>query len=93
MPTLVAVSIVNGAFEEVFLLGFLLRGLRAYGLSVAIGSSLLIRMLYHVYQGPIGVLSVLGFGVVLSLYYIRGGSLFSVVFAHVLADIIPFTFR
>lgn len=90
LSTLVAVALVNGAYEEIFLLGFLLRGLRGYGLSFALGVSLLVRLLYHLYQGPLGAVSVLAFGLVLSLYYIRTNALFPVVFAHVLADIIPF---
>jgi len=90
LPAVVALALVNGAYEEVFLLGVLLRGLRGYGLSVAIGVSLLVRVLYHLYQGPLGAVSVLAFGLVLSLYYVRTSSLFPAVFAHVLADIIPF---
>lgn len=92
-PSLTAVltmAVVNGAFEEVFLLGFLLRGLRAHGPSVALGISLLVRLLYHLYQGPLGAVSVLGFGLVLSLYFLRFGSLFPPVLAHVVADIVPF---
>lgn len=88
--SVIAVALVNGAYEEIFLLGFLLRGLRGYGLSVALGISLLVRVLYHLYQGPLGAVSVLAFGLVLSLYYVKTNALFPVVFAHVLADIIPF---
>jgi membrane protease YdiL (CAAX protease family) len=90
LSSVIAVALVNGAYEEVFLLGFLLRGLRGYGLSIALGVSLLVRVLYHLYQGPLGAVSVLAFGLVLSLYYIRTNALFPVVFAHVLADVIPF---
>jgi membrane protease YdiL (CAAX protease family) len=90
LSSVIAVALVNGAYEEVFLLGFLLRGLRGYGLSIALGVSLLVRVLYHLYQGPLGAVSVLAFGLVLSLYYIRSNALFPVVFAHVLADVIPF---
>lgn len=90
MPILVLLALVNGTYEEVFLLGFLMRGLRGYGLSVAIALPLLVRVLYHLYQGPLGALSIFGFGVVLSLHYARTGSLFAPVFAHVLADIVPF---
>lgn len=89
-PALVAAALVNGAYEEVFLLGFLLRGLRGYGLSVALGASLLVRVLYHLYQGPLGAVSVLAFGLVISIYYVKTNALFPVVFSHVLADIIPF---
>lgn len=90
LPSVVAVALVNGVYEEVFLLGFLLRGLRGYGFSVALGVSLLVRVLYHLYQGPLGAVSVLAFGLILSLYYVKTNALFPAVFAHVLADIIPF---
>lgn len=90
LSTVVPMALINGAYEEIFLLGFLLRGMRGYGLSVAMGVSLLVRVLYHLYQGPLGAISVLAFGLVLSLNYVRTGSLFTAVFAHVLADIIPF---
>jgi uncharacterized protein len=90
LPALVLLGIVNGAYEEMFLLGFLLRGLRGHGLSVAIGVSLLVRVLYHLYQGPLGAVYVGAFGLVLSLYYIASGKLFPVVLAHALWDIVPF---
>jgi uncharacterized protein len=88
--TLVALGVVNGAYEEVFLLGFLVRGLRAYGLPIALGVSLLVRVLYHLYQGPLGAVSVLVFGAVLSVYFVASGRLFPAVFAHAIADIVPF---
>jgi membrane protease YdiL (CAAX protease family) len=83
-------ALVNGAYEEIFLLGFLLRGLQGYGLPVALGVSLLVRVSYHLYQGPLGALSVLAIGLVFSLYYIKTQSLFPVVFAHTLVDIAAF---
>ena len=92
-PVLAAVGVVNGMYEEVFLLGYLQRGLRDYGASLALGLPLLIRALYHLYQGPSGVVSVLIFGLVLAIFYRRTESLFPVVFAHVLADILPFVSR
>jgi uncharacterized protein len=93
LPVLVALGLVNGTYEEIFLLGFLLRGLRGYGLSVAIGVSLLVRVLYHLYQGPLGAVSVLAFGAVLSVYYVHSGRLFPAVLAHALADIVPFVWQ
>lgn len=87
----VLISIVNGTFEEVFLLGVLTRGLREHGASIAIGLSLLVRLLTHLYQGPAGAVSILVFGVVLSVFYVRTGRLWPVVFAHILADVVPMT--
>lgn len=85
----ISMALVNGTYEEVFLLGFLMRGMLRYGASNAVGISLLVRMLYHMYQGPMGVLSVLVIGAVFSLFYLRTGRLFPVVVAHIIADIVP----
>jgi membrane protease YdiL (CAAX protease family) len=82
-------SMVNGTFEEVFLLGALVRGLRGYGLSIAIGLPLLVRLLYHLYQGPLGAVWVLAFGLTFTLFYIRSSRLWPAVFAHMLWDIVP----
>jgi membrane protease YdiL (CAAX protease family) len=89
-PWVVALSIVNGLYEETFLVGYLLRGFRASGPALAIGVSVLVRLLYHLYQGPIGAVSVLVFGVVVSLFYWRTGRLWPIVVAHVLADLLAF---
>jgi membrane protease YdiL (CAAX protease family) len=89
LPVILGTAVVNGTYEEVFLLGFLLRGLRGYGQSIALGVMVLVRLLYHMYQGPLGALWVLSFGIVLGLYYIRSGLLWPPVLAHILWDIVP----
>ena len=45
--SVVAFAMVNGTFEEVFLLGVLARGLKDHGLLFAGGFSLLVRLLYR----------------------------------------------
>ncbi|MFS2035385.1 CPBP family intramembrane glutamic endopeptidase [Polaromonas sp. CT11-55] len=82
-------AMVNGAFEEIFLLGVLVRGLRGLGLSLAIGIPLLVRILYHLYQGPLGAVWVLAFGLTFSLFYLRSQKLWPPVLAHILWDIVP----
>lgn len=93
LPVLVMMAMVNGTYEEIFLLGFLQRGLRGFGLSLALGVMLLVRILYHLYQGPLGAVWVFGVGLVFGLYYIRSGNLWPPVFAHMLWDIVPFVFQ
>jgi uncharacterized protein len=90
VPTVVVLAMVNGPYEEVFLLGFLQRGLRHFGLSIALGVVLLVRVLYHLYQGPAGAVWVLGVGLVFGLYFARTERLWPPVFAHILWDIVPF---
>lgn len=87
---IVLTAMVNGTFEEVFLLGILTRGLRGFGLSVAIGLPLLLRTSYHLYQGPVGMLAVALIGLALALHYVRSGQLWPPVFAHMLWDVLPF---
>lgn len=85
----VALALVNGTYEEVFLLGVLTRGLRGFGLSVAVGLPLLVRLLYHVYQGPLGLVTVGVAGLGVTLTYLATGRLWPSVFAHILLDLIP----
>lgn len=47
-----------------------------------------IRMLYHVYQGPHGTLSILAFGVIIGAYYWRMRSLGAVALMHAMADLV-----
>ncbi|SEL78691.1 CAAX protease self-immunity [Roseateles sp. YR242] len=89
VATLIGFSVVNGLFEEVFLLGVLVRGLRGLGLGLAISLPLLLRLLYHTYQGPVGALGVVAFGLAVTLVYVRTGRLWPSVYAHILADVIP----
>ena len=89
LASVVLFAMVNGAFEEIFLLGVLVRGLRGYGLSITIGLPLLVRVLYHLYQGPLGAIWVLAFGLTFTLAYLRLRQLWPPVLAHVLWDIVP----
>jgi membrane protease YdiL (CAAX protease family) len=93
MPVIVVMALVNGAFEEVFLLGFLARALRGFGLGVALGVPTLVRVSYHLYQGPLGAMWVFAVGLVFALYFARTVQLWPPVFAHVLWDIVPFVLR
>ena len=89
-PVLLIMAVVNGTFEEVFLLGFLQRGLQAHGLSISLGVMLLVRLSYHLYQGPLGAMAVVGYGCVLGLSYARFQRLWPAVVAHIVWDIVPF---
>jgi len=90
LPVAVILSTVNGAYEEIFLTGYLTKALQAGGAPFAIGVSGLIRLLNHIYQGPLGAVSVLFFGLVLTLYYWRYRQLWPVISAHGIADFIAF---
>lgn len=84
-------SVVNGAFEEFFLCRYLIERFQTSGAAFAVTLSACIRMLYHVYQGPHGTLSILAFGMMIGWYYWRTRSLGAVVVAHALADLVALT--
>jgi uncharacterized protein len=96
-PPLILMSVVNGIYEEIALIGVLQRGLEKYGSTIAVGVPLLVRGLFHLYQSAAGVVMLLGFGLVLGLAFCRRRrredhrrALWSVAFAHVLADLVGF---
>jgi len=90
LGVVITLAMVNGLYEETFLLGYLVRGLRPHGASIALGVSLLVRVLYHLYQGPVSAVAIAAMGLVISVFYLRTRWLWPAVFAHTLADIVPF---
>ncbi|HKB59814.1 MAG TPA: CPBP family intramembrane glutamic endopeptidase [Gallionellaceae bacterium] len=85
---IVLVSLVNGLYEEVFLLGFLQRSLLPSEGHFAVGTALLVRLSYHLYQGPGGVLFVTVFGAIVGYYYLKTGKLWPAVVAHIMGDVV-----
>ena len=55
---------------------------------MAINVSVVVRLLYHLYQGPIGILMVVPMGLLYGYVYSRTRQLWSLVVAHVLVDLI-----
>jgi membrane protease YdiL (CAAX protease family) len=88
----VLASALNGVYEETFLVGYLVRGFSDRGPAAAIGVSVLVRLLYHVYQGPIGALAAVVFGCIVGLFYWRTRLLWPVAFAHMLQDIVSLSY-
>lgn len=85
--TVLAASALNGLFEELFLCGYVITLFKGRGgIWMAINISVAIRLSYHLYQGPIGVLGAVPFGLVFGYFYARTGRLWPLVFAHALVD-------
>jgi membrane protease YdiL (CAAX protease family) len=82
-------STVNGIFEEVFVAGYIITVLRERrGEWIAINVSTVVRMLYHLYQGPIGIITIVPMGLLYGYAYVRTRQLWPLIVAHVLVDII-----
>jgi membrane protease YdiL (CAAX protease family) len=89
MQLVFLVSVVNGIFEELFVAGYIITSLTARrGMWTAINVSVVVRLLYHLYQGPIGIMAVVPMGLLYGYVYSRTRQLWPLVVAHVLLDII-----
>jgi len=86
---IVAVSIVNSIYEELFVAGYVISALKERrSMWTAINVSIAIRLSYHLYQGPIGVLSVIPLGFIFAYWYARTGRLWPLIVAHALSDLL-----
>lgn len=88
--TVIAVSAVNPVFEELFVSGYVMTALTEhFGVAAAINTSVAIRMAYHLYQGPSGVIGIMPVGLVFAYWYARTGRLWPLIVAHVIFDLFP----
>jgi uncharacterized protein len=82
-------STVNGIFEELFVAGYIITALAATrGMWTAINVSTVVRLLYHLYQGPVGIVTIVPMGLLYGFVYARTRQLWPLIFAHVLIDIV-----
>lgn len=91
---IVVASVVNPVFEEFLWLGYgVMRLAPRLGNRWAVGSSVLLRVAVHVYQGPLALISVLPLAIAFTWYYGRTRRLWPVVVAHVLFDAMGLALR
>jgi membrane protease YdiL (CAAX protease family) len=86
---ILAVSILNPLYEELFLCGYIITVLNRWrGIYWASAASLAIRLAFHTYQGPEGLLSIVPVGLVLTLYFVVTRRLWPVIIAHGVLDVV-----
>jgi membrane protease YdiL (CAAX protease family) len=89
LATVVILSIINPIFEETFVCGYVITVLKERSdASTAVAISTAIRLLYHLYQGPLAFFGIVPFGLVVGAWYARSGRLWPVIVAHGLGDFI-----
>jgi uncharacterized protein len=87
--TMVAAALINPVFEEAFVCGYVVSSLRdRLGPANAVNVSAGIRVAYHLYQGPLGLLSITPFALIAAIWFVRTRRLVPVIFAHALVDFI-----
>jgi membrane protease YdiL (CAAX protease family) len=83
----VPMVLVNPPIEEALYLGYVAKVLRSrWGVHIAFTCALLLRMLMHLYQGPLALVGVLPCAIIFTVYYLRTGRLWPLVLAHVVFD-------
>lgn len=83
MPLLFVFSCINGFFEEVVVVGYLSACLGKYHSALICGViSVLLRLSYHTYQGPVALISMIPMGIGFYYVYWRYKSIWPLVFAH-----------
>lgn len=91
--TVMITAIINPVFEEFLWIGYAIPALGArYGLRIAIGASIALRVAVHAYQGGLALVSILPVALVFTWYFIRTGRLWPLIVAHVLADALALAF-
>jgi len=91
IPVAVLLSVINGIFEEFFLCRYLVEAFTKFGPAIALGVSALVRVMYHLYQGPLGAILILGFGIAVTAFYWRFRQVWPALVAHILADFFALT--
>ena len=87
--TVALASLVNGTFEETFVCGYVITALKDRSTPwTAINVSVGVRLLYHSYQGPIGMMFVVLTGVSIGYWYVRTGRLWPPIVAHAVIDVL-----
>ena len=81
------VSVINPVFEEVVVCGYVILALaRRFGVTAAVNASVVIRCLYHLYQGIEAVPFHLVYGLIQAYAYVRVGKLWPLIVSHALLD-------
>ncbi len=85
---LVMLLLVNPIYEELWFSAYPIERFKGFGTAVALGVSVVVRLLCHAHEGLAGAAAVGLLGVMSGLYYWRRRDLGAIVLAHFLADLL-----
>jgi membrane protease YdiL (CAAX protease family) len=89
LTAILIASIVNPLFEESLVTGYIMKSQTARkGVWYAINISIFIRLLYHLYQGPLVVIGIVPLGWLFAYVYARWNRLWPIIIAHGILDFI-----
>jgi membrane protease YdiL (CAAX protease family) len=87
---LISLLVINSIFEESIVVGYLFKRLEKMSGVLVISFSIIIRQLYHLYQGPIAFLGIVPMGLVFGLYYWKYKQLTPLIIAHGLSNLFTY---
>jgi membrane protease YdiL (CAAX protease family) len=85
--------IVNSFFEELMVTAYVVEALTSKGPALAITASTLLRLGYHLYQGPLAALSIIPLGLLFATLYWRGRNVWPLIVAHTITNVVVFWFE
>jgi membrane protease YdiL (CAAX protease family) len=88
LPVAISVSVINPVFEEVLTIAYVIKVLSPQGAAFAIGTSALLRLVAHAYQGPLAAVVVFPLGIAFAVVYWRTRELWPLVLTHGLIDLV-----
>lgn len=89
----IAISLLNPIFEEMFVCGYLITALKkSHSATYAINFSMAVRLIYHLYQGTAGIVNITILGFIYAFWFARTGRLWPLIVTHALTDFIGLMF-
>ncbi len=89
-----ALVVVNSVYEEVFVAGYVITVLKEKtSESIAINVSVALRLLYHLYQGVLGVITIIPIGLIFGYWFAKTGKLWPLIVAHAAINLVSLLAR
>ncbi len=86
---IIFVSVINPIFEEIFVCAYVIEKIKKHkGLAAGIMVSVLIRTLYHLYQGLAGMFLIVPMGIIFALWYGKTKRLWPLIVTHGVMDLV-----
>lgn len=89
-----ALVVVNSVYEEVFVAGYVITVLKEKtSETIAINVSVALRLLYHLYQGVLGVITIIPIGLIFGYWFAKTSKLWPLIVAHAAINLVSFLAR
>ena len=82
-----AIIFVTSFYKEFFVSGYVITALKDKGLlNIGVNVSVMIRLLYHLDEGVLGVVLIIPVGLIFATWYARTGKLWPLIVANALIN-------